>query len=754
MFERLSKFALLAIFLLTCTAAFLSSQLGFDYNFENFFPENDEETEYYKYFREQFQTDNDFLVIGLVNEEGVFDQDFLEKTDSLTQVLKTVPDITTVTSPTELQEIIRDPLLGQVFERPLLRLDQPEYYPADSTRIYDNGEFVGSFFSKDGKALLIQARHTEFLSKEGCDTLAFNVQEVLRNSGFPEYHVVGRSIGQEYYVNLMQTELMIFVSISIVLVIIFLIIAFRSFWGVWVPITVVLLSIIWTLGLMQITGKKVDLMLTILPTILFVVGVSDVVHIISRFFEAMREGMTKLEAIKITFKEIGLATLLTSVTTGIGFLTLLTSSIRPLSEFGLYTAAGVFIAFILAYTLLPAVLVLSRPPKVVEKAPQKIFWNRRLLRAFMWTINNRILIFVISIVIAAVSIWGITKVEVNNFILEDLKDGDPLKEEFGFFEEKFAGARPFELSLKLKNDSLSFFDREILLEMEKVDEYLMNEYGVGDVISPVRIIKTAWRTWKGGNNRFYEIPPQQKNIDRLVRLFSNSQFQEFSSFYLNEKEKLARVSGKLDDLGSLVFIEKDKEFMKWASENIDPSLLELRVTGTAKLIDSNNKYLATNMINGLIIAFLVIALIAGIMFRSLKMIIIALIPNIFPLIMIGGIMGLSGIYLKVSTSIIFTIAFGIAVDDTIHFLSKFRLQLGAGKPLLYALKRTYISTGKAIIVTSIILCGGFLTLISSDFLGTYYVGLLISLTLLFAVIADLFLLPVLILFFYRKPKRR
>ncbi|MEO0403867.1 MAG: MMPL family transporter, partial [Bacteroidota bacterium] len=152
-----------------------------------------------------------------------------------------------------------------------------------------------------------------------------------------------------------------------------------------------------------------------------------------------------------------------------------------------------------------------------------------------------------------------------------------------------------------------------------------------------------------------------------------------------------------------------------------------------------------DMMIGLLIAFALISFVVFLMFRDVRLVLISLIPNAFPLLLIGGLMGFTGVYIKVSTSIIFTIAFGIAVDDTIHFISKLRLQLNKGHSMLYALKRTYISTGKAIIVTSIILCGGFFTLIGSDFLGTFYIGLLISLTLLFAVIADLYLLPVLLL---------
>ena len=199
-------------------------------------------------------------------------------------------------------------------------------------------------------------------------------------------------------------------------------------------------------------------------------------------------------------------------------------------------------------------------------------------------------------------------------------------------------------------------------------------------------------------------------------------------------------------------LERNARLEQFIRSNVDSSLVALKITGTSLLIDKNNQYLTQNMMEGLGIAFLVIAVIVALLFRSLRMIIIVLIPNVIPLIVVAAIMGYFGITLKLSTSIIFTIAFGIAVDDTIHFISKLKLELDKGKSLLYALKRTYISTGKAIIVTTIILAGGFLTLILSSFGGTYYTGLLVSLTLVLAVLADLTLLPALLIMFFKKSK--
>lgn len=741
--RNISKIVLLALFILTAISAFLASRLGFDYDFENFFPQNDPETEFFRSFRYHFESDNDFIIVAIDNEGGVFNSHFLQRVDSMAGVLGKLENVDTVITPTRMVQPIRDPFAGNLFQKPLLRIESTSDLKSDSAMIWKEGRLIGVFFSTDGKSVGLQVNHKQYLSKANCDQLSKEVTNCLNQANFDGSHAIGRSIGQDYYVSLMQRELILFMSISIVLIIVFLFIAFRSAWGIWVPISVVLLSAIWILGFMKLTGKEIDLMLIILPTIIFVVGMSDVVHLLTKYFDELRQGKTKIEAIKTSFKEIGLATFLTSLTTAVGFLTLLTSSIQPIVDFGLYTSIGVFIAFILAFTLLPSVLVLSKAPNIRERAT---FWPQLLHRTFSVIVRRKKSILILSSLVAIFSLIGLMQLEVNNYLLEDLKESDPLKKEFRYFETKFSGGRPFEMAILLKGDA-NIWDIEVLKQLEIIEDHLINEYKVGSMVSPLQILKLANKTMNGDSH--FELPTSQKEIDRLTRLIRRMDKDSMLQLFVDEEMHMARIQGKVGDLGAREFENKNLVLHSLHQELSD-SKFDIRVTGTATLIDLNNAYLAKDMTIGLVIAFFVVALIMGLMFKSLKMVVICLIPNILPLLMIAGIMGALGIDLKVSTSIIFTIAFGIAVDDTIHFMSKLKLELAKGKSLIYALKRTYISTGKAIIITSIILSGGFFTLVFSSFLGTFYVGLLISLTLLFAVIADLTLLPILILLFFRK----
>lgn len=753
---QLRKIAYASIALLTLVSVFFCNQIitnfSSDYNFEKFFPQNDPETDFFLQFRDKFETDNDFILFGIGNEEGIFQEDFLRELNRLNKELSELKYVTDVQGPTTLKNQLIGPT-GLPFSTPILHFEDPEKYKSDSIRIYNSPDLVNSIFSSSKKHVSVLLNHDQYLSKVRCDSLSEQIENTLNNFHFDEIHTAGRAVGQRYFVQRIEMELVIFVSCSIFLISIFLIIAFRSFWGVLVPLTIVLLTVIWLVGLMVLNGKAFDILLTIIPTIVFVVGMSDVVHIVSKYFDELRFGKEKFEALKIAFKEIGIATFLTSITTAIGFLTLVTSSILPLRDFGMIAATGVFLAYILAYTLLPAVLVLVKPPKVINKKPLDVFWTRKLHFFFLWIIRNRKKIAIGSIGALIICLWGISRIEVNNFLLEDLRDNDPMKMDFVFFEDVFAGVRPFEMSIKILDEDISILHPEVLMEIDKIENYLQEEYGIGFIVSPTSAVKMINKANHSGKQEYYKLPDNGEQFEKLSKQIGRFAKSKNMRSLITEEQDEGRLFGKMGDWGAIEIKKRDLALDEYIQNNIKNDLIEIRQTGTAKLIDLNNEYLSATMIKGLMIAFAAIALIVGLMFRSVRMVLISLVPNVFPLLMVGAFMGYTGIDLKVSTAIIFTIAFGIAVDDTIHFLSRLKLETNKGKSLLYATKRTFLGTGKAIIITSLILVAGFLSLMISTFKGTFYTGLLVSLTLFFAVFSDLLLIPILLWAFGKKNKK-
>ena len=750
MWKKVALVIVGSIFLLTLVHLYFISRLKLDYDFESFFPLGDKDLTFYQSFREKFENDNDYLLIGFENKSGIFEQAFLQKVDSLSMELDDHKSVVSLATPTKLFNPVLSP--AGVFRIPVLHINEPEKYRQDSLRIYEERKWVGSFFSEDGTALALLLKHSPMIQKPEGDSLVVAIESLAAKYELSPVFLAGKAKAQGVYIDKMQFELILFLSISVCLVTLFLIVTYRSASNVIVPLVVVMLSVIWILGVMGIFNKPLDVMLVLLPSIMFVVAMSDVVHILTRYIEELRAGLPRLEALKTTLREVGLATFLTSLTTAVGFLTLFTASIRPIREFGLYTAIGVFVAFLLAFSLLPAILILIEKPPVVDNEKNRRRWMHLLMNAFNGILNHYRTIFYVFLLVIVAALIGISRIEINTFLLEDISDDDPLREEFNFFDNRFGGYRPLEIAIQVKDTSRNIFDWEILEQLDKVETYLVDEYEARNIISPLQAVKSLNQAVNGGLAVHYQLPDDlngQKKIRKNLRYLKRSteELKLFADDYTT-----SRFSGKIKDIGSKMSLERNARLEQFIRSNVDSSLVELKITGTSLLIDKNNQYLTQNMMEGLGIAFLVIAVIVALLFRSLRMIIIVLIPNVIPLIVVAAIMGYFGITLKLSTSIIFTIAFGIAVDDTIHFISKLKLELDKGKSLLYALKRTYISTGKAIIVTTIILAGGFLTLILSSFGGTYYTGLLVSLTLVLAVLADLTLLPALLIMFFKKRK--
>ncbi|RIJ41620.1 efflux RND transporter permease subunit [Pontibacter oryzae] len=750
-YRKLSYLVLLLVAILSAVSIYFASQLRFDYNFDNFFPKGDPDLAYYFDYREKFGNDNDYILIGLDNQgKSIFQKNFLTKVDSLSSFMMRQPHVESVLSPTT----VKSPVIEQFgyFEIPYLHTSEPERYTQDSINIYSSRELIGTLFSEDATAISLFVQTTDNLSKEASDTLITALNQKLEQLDLKEHHVAGKALAQSVFVEKMKIELAIFMSASIVLVIFFLWITFRTAWGVLVPLVVVLLSVVWGMGVMGLFNKPIDLMTVLLPTIMFVVGMSDVIHIMSRYVTEIGNGMEKLPALKITLKEVGMATLLTSFTTAVGFLTLLTTAIVPIRNFGLYTAISIGLAFILAFTVLPAILLLIKKPNPVRARRVSLSWPILLRTMLRYVLVHPKAILASSAAVILISLLGISQIKVDTTLLEDLGDDDPIIQDFNYFEQKFSGVRPFEMHL-IAADGHTMYDLEVLEEISKIEEYLYGTYGLNFISSPATVVKTLNRAQNGGLQEYYSLPEntrQLQSIKRRLQAYKNrSELRSLVTANASE----GRLTGKMKDIGSAQATILNDSLESYISQNINPTLLKTHFTGSALLMDKNNAYVTSNMMQGLLIAFAVIAVIVGLIFRSLRMVVISLIPNIIPLLMIGGLMGFMGINMTVSVSIIFTIAFGIAVDDTIHFLSKLKLELVSGKSLPYAIKRSFISAGKAIIITSCILVAGFMTLVLSTFDATYYVGLFVSLTLVFAVVADLFLLPVLVLLFYKHPKK-
>lgn len=747
--KKLAVVSIVLLFAATVFFGWQASKLQFDYNFEHFFPAGDEDLEYFLEFRKKYENDNDYLLIAIENSNGVFNTKFLKKVDSLTNQLKILNYVDDVFSPTKLNQPIISPF--GVIQKPILHLDNAQLLKQDSSFVFKSKELLGSFFSTKNPAICIVVKNTQVITKKASDKLLQDIEKTISKFEFDKIHIAGKIKAQQVYLDKMRSELAIFSVFSVVLVIIFLFIGFRSSWGVWAPLATVFTAIIWVLGIMSIMGSYLDLMTSLLPIILLVVGMSDCVHIISKYFDELRAGENKIDAIKIVFKEVGLAVFLTSLTTAVGFISLVTINVKPLAQFGYSAAIGVFIAYGISIVLLSSVLVLLKKPKMSKQARIKSYWQKWLHGWFLFILNHPKKIALGFTVLTLISFIALSQIKVNYFLLGDLSEKEELKQNLRYIEDNFSGVRPFEMVINVNNEK-EVFDYEVIKELNKFQEEIEKIYGTGFMLSPVSLIKSLNKATHTGIPEYYKIPSTEVQYNQLKQYFPKLKELKFSKLMFSNDYKEARFTGKMHDIGSLKISECNDSLENFYLNKINHKLFNYKLTGTATLIDKNTDDVTANMLTTLGLSFLLIALIVGFLYKSIRLALISLIPNLIPLFIMGGLMAVMKVPLNISTSIIFTIAFGIAVDDTIHFLSRFKIEINKGKAFFYALKRTYLSTGKGIIITTLILSAGFFSLGFSNFKSTHHIGLYVTLILLIAVVADLLLLPVLLIWMRNKFK--
>ena len=754
-FAKWSPFVGFLLLLFTAFMGYKATHLKFDYDFEKFFPAEDKDADYFYEHREKFEYDNNFILIALENKKGVFEVPFMQRVSNLTSRLQVeTPYVTGVRSITNQNEVSLFGINNAV-ERPYVDLkkwaEDTAFINKDSLRIYRSKELLNTLVARDGKSVCVFLKHEDGLSVKKSDTLVKAVKKILSEYSFNGIHLAGTTVGQRYYIDKMNSELLFFMALSAVLVILFLFIAFRSGWGILVPQVVIFASMIWVIGGMGLLNSPMNILLTTLPSIMFVVAMSDVIHLVSRYMDALRDGFSKFESIKITVREVGFPTFLTSLTTSIGFFSLYFINVQPVKMFGLIIGIGVLLAFFLSILFLPILFYFFPSPNIIKKRKETI-WGKFLPKAYEWIMNHKKRVWIASVIFIGFSILGMTLLKSDNLLMDDLKANDPTKADFSYFDKHYGGYRPFELAVNVIDTNSTAWSLSVLKELEEVESYVEDTMGVELKTSLVQSLKVLTRSSHFGDESFFKLPTKKRDVKRFRRYLKIAERGTLLPLFLDTTERLTRIQGTIPDLGNNIISARTNRFQNYLKQR-DFQHIQVRVTGSAYLLDKNIRYLSNSLIYGLLLSIGVVSVIMGLVFRSFRMVLISLLPNTIPLIFIAAIMGYLGIEVKTSTSIIFTIAFGIAVDDTIHLLGKFKFELMKGKSVPEALKHSFIVTGKAMVLTTLILCSGFLLLLFSTFMGTFNMGFLLGITLFVALILDLTLLPLLILAFYKEPSQ-
>lgn len=716
------------------------------YEFESLFPKGDPDLEFYTQFKEQFEPDDNTYIVGIVEQDGFFEEDKLKAFKALEDSLKRHPSILEGISPVSFELPVKSPF-GFVTV-PAIHIDEPERYHNDSLKMMQDPLLNGRLVSSDGKGFLMLLKTIDPISQDQAENLHDFVQEKLEKSQFKKFHTMGRAPIQTEFVRFQLKEMFVYTLAALLIVIVVLWLVFRKPVPVALAVLTVGLALVIFLGSIGFFGIKLDFISALFPILMLIVGMSDVIHILSKYLEELEKGFQKELALKTTIREIGMATFLTSATTAIGFLSLLSSKIVPIQHFGLTAAYGVLLAYVLSILFVPASLMLFDGKSLLSN---KNILNR--LEPFLEKIHQQcqkgsLKIIGATVVFTLVFIFGTSQINPQGKLKNDLPQDQKITYDYEYFESVFGGFRPFEIALMPK-EGYSFKDIEVVNEVAKLEAHLIADTIYHSMFSPNDIYRGIGRARSSNKFERFEVPKDQNELNQFLKDLKKAPGNTFNSI-LSEDFKDGRLTAKMPDIGSMNAEIKFENLRKWIAENINQSVLDLRITGSSILFDNNHKYLVESLFKGLFAAFLIVSLLMTILFKSWKMVFISLIPNMLPLLATGAFLGLTGIALDATSSIIFTISFGIAVDDTIHFLSRYKLEQNRGTGLEESIRRSLLISGKAIVLTTIVLLAGFLILTSSKLSGTFKVGLLTSLTLASALIADLYLIPVLIRLFYRK----
>ncbi|MDW3190883.1 MAG: MMPL family transporter [Cytophagales bacterium] len=691
-------------------------RLQFQFELESLFAESGDHS-FYLYQVEAFGFDNDFLNLMVVpDESSVYRWKFLEDMRATIKALEQLEDVEFVYSPLSLRKLIKGPSGVQTY--PLL--NAASKLQSDSLFIANDPYLSQAFPASNVFVILIKHRH--FLDAKASELFMEKVKPIADTLPYEQHYLVGRLPAEKEFLSYIKTDFAVFLALSLVLCGVVLWWICRSAKLVLYPFLISVLSLIWTFGLMALLGVPVTIMTSLLPPIVLFVACSDTIHLIAAF----RTSGNAQSAIE----KVLAPTFLTSVTTAIGFLSLLWIPVSLIRNMGWIAALSVLFAFITTYMLAPLFL----KGKVTSvNSGNSLTWILQVTKRY------GIAIIIGFFLLTGTGLWASLRLNVDAYLLHDMPSDALTVQSFNFSDEQLGGSKPYEVAIWPKDTSKTIWDAAVLVEASKIVKYLEQSYPVANVLAPTKFMQYARHARHG----IYDL----KQISRQDQLLARRIERQSSIQVVSEDERLARITGNIKEYGSLNTNERDAAFKEYVRKNIDHEVIQYRITGTNHLIDQTHHLLAGSMAKSLGWAVLLVSILFGIYFRSAKWSLIALIPNVVPLLITGLLMYVLKVPIQLSTSLIFVLVFGIVVDDTIHFLATFkRSPAGTTEEKL---DYTMETSGRGMLHTTITLVAGFALFLLSGFGGTYYLGFFLCIALITALITDWLLLPVILRKFNR-----
>jgi predicted RND superfamily exporter protein len=726
------------------------------YNFNTAVPETDENYKYFQEFKDKFGEDGNILVLG-VKDSSLYELEKFNHYKKLNDDIANMAEITNVISLSSLQKIVRDREARSFNLEPLIP-EAPKTQEALNDILAEATQlkfYSGQILNAENGATLIlinmdrevlnSARRNEVVNEIKRMGEAFTAQTGI------EMHYSGMPFVRTMMQQKTNKELRLFIGLSIGITALILFLFFRSWPAVVFPLIVIAVVVTWVLGTVGILNYEINILTGLIPSIIIVIGIPNSIYLLNKYHQEFKKHGDKIRAIIMMIRKIGLVTFITNFTTAIGFLVLVTTDIKLLKEFGLVAGINILATFIVSIVLIPGIFSYLPAPTARQLKHLEFKTLGRFLTLLDLLVHrHRYRVFLVTGVIVGISIIGLTRLYSVAYMVDDIPEQSQVKQDLYFFERNFSGVMPLEIVIDFGKPRSTLNARN-LRKVDRLEEALEAIPDVSQPVSIVSFAKAVRQAFYDGDPRRYGLPsPSDRNA--ILSYLSNQQEGQstFLSSFVDSTGQVMRVSLKMADIGSIKMDSLINNVIEPSIADVfgDNEDVQTSVTGSTLLFVKGNKFLIENLRFSLLLAFGIIAIIMAILFANIRMIIISLIPNFIPLILTAGIMGFFGIPLKPSTALIFSIAFGISVDDSIHFLAKYRQELFINKFFVpIAISHSIKETGASMVYTSIVLFFGFVIFVFSDFGGTVALGILTSLTLLFAMLTNLTVLPALLMVF-------
>ena len=749
---------LILIAIITTLLVFQMKNMRFSYTEANLLPENHEVNIQYNKFLEIFGEEGN-LVLLAVKDSSVFTTDkfnawnsLAKSFDSLSEVEFTlsIADVKKLKKDTKNRKFVLESIYGE-------KITSQEEVNSIKKELFEKLPFYDNLLYNKKTGTIQTAI---YINKEIVNTpvrKAFVFDKLIpiidrfekennlnvRVSGMPYI----RTINAQNIID----EIQLFVLGALLITGIIFFFFFRSYRATFITLLVVTIGVTWAFGFIGLFGYEITVLTALIPPLIIVIGVPNAVFLINKYQQEIKLHGQQAKALQRVISKIGNATLMTNITTASGFATFVFVKSQLLREFGILASINILSIFVLALLIIPIIYSFMEPPKKkhlnhLERRWMEnvVDWMEKMVR------EQRITVYITTVIIIILGIIGLYQIRVSGSLIEDMPKTKAFYKDIKFFENEFGGIMPLEILVDSKKEK-GVMKLSTLKRMDKINEVIESFPELSKPVSIVNLVKYSKQAYYKGKPKYYQLPTSQEQNYIFEYTKNSDGNSDMLNNFVDSTGQFARITTFMKDIGTDKMNVIQERLRQIVEKEFPAELYNVSFTGKALVFLKGTNYLIGNLVFSLSLAIFLIALFMAWMFRSFRMILISIIPNMLPLLITAGLMGFFGIPIKPSTILVFSIAFGISVDDTIHFLAKYRQELIANnwkiRKSVYAALR---ETGVSMFYTSIVLFFGFLVFTVSSFGGTIALGGLVSITLLLAMVSNLLLLPSLLLTFEDK----